>query len=173
MKAFNFTAIDFETANHQRHSVCAVGMVRVEDGRIVDTLNLTIRPPDLYFEFTHIHGITRDDVLHCQTFGQLWPRMVKFIASSQFMVAHNASFDRSVLHASCKYYSITPIDIDFKCTVQIARHVLGIRPATLSNVCRVLGIELDHHEALSDALASAKIFLNAVSCKGMSLLRCS
>ncbi len=171
MGAFNFTAIDFETANHKRHSACAVGMVRVEDGRIVDTLDLLIRPPELYFEFTRIHGITRDDVLHCQTFEQLWPNMEKFIASSQFMVAHNAPFDRSVLNASCKYYGITPMDIDFKCTVQIARHVLGIRPARLSNVCRVLGIDLDHHQALSDAVASAKIFIHALSCKGMSLLR--
>ena len=32
----NFAAIDFETANQQRTSVCSVGIVIVRDGEIVD-----------------------------------------------------------------------------------------------------------------------------------------
>lgn len=32
----NFAAIDFETANEQRTSVCSVGVVIVRDGEIVD-----------------------------------------------------------------------------------------------------------------------------------------
>ena len=33
----DFAAIDFETANSERTSVCSVGIVIVRDGRIVDT----------------------------------------------------------------------------------------------------------------------------------------
>ena len=33
----NFAAIDFETANEQRTSVCSVGIVIVREGEIVDT----------------------------------------------------------------------------------------------------------------------------------------
>lgn len=33
----NFAAIDFETANQQRTSVCSVGIVIVRDGEIVDS----------------------------------------------------------------------------------------------------------------------------------------
>ena len=33
----DFAAIDFETANGYRTSVCSVGVVIVEDGKIVDT----------------------------------------------------------------------------------------------------------------------------------------
>jgi DNA polymerase-3 subunit epsilon len=43
----------------------------------------------------------------------------------------------------------------------MARGILDIRPATLSNVCRRLRIPLDHHHALSDAEACAKIVLAA------------
>ena len=32
----NFAAIDFETANQQRTSVCSVGIVIVRDGEIAD-----------------------------------------------------------------------------------------------------------------------------------------
>lgn len=31
-----FTAIDFETANHKRESACSVGLVRVENEKVVD-----------------------------------------------------------------------------------------------------------------------------------------
>ena len=33
----DFAAIDFETANNQRSSVCSVGLVIVRDGEITDT----------------------------------------------------------------------------------------------------------------------------------------
>ncbi len=32
-----FTAIDFETANRSRNSACAAGLVRVEDGRLLQS----------------------------------------------------------------------------------------------------------------------------------------
>jgi DNA polymerase-3 subunit epsilon len=53
----NFIAIDFETANRYRNSACAISVVRVEDGKIVDTFSQLIRPPVPHFEFTYIHGI--------------------------------------------------------------------------------------------------------------------
>ena len=34
----DFAAIDFETANEQRTSVCSVGVVIVRDGEIVDII---------------------------------------------------------------------------------------------------------------------------------------
>ena len=51
-----FAAIDFETANNARDSACAVGVVIVEGGRIVDRLHALIRPPSRQFLFTPIHG---------------------------------------------------------------------------------------------------------------------
>ncbi len=58
----NFVAIDFETANHSRTSACAVGLVHVQDGKIIAEETLLIRPPQRQFVFTYIHGLTWDDV---------------------------------------------------------------------------------------------------------------
>ncbi len=158
----NFTAIDFETANHKRHSACAIGLVCVKNGKIERKKAFLIRPPEPYFRFTHIHGITWEDVKDAPTFRELWPEIKPLIASGDFIAAHNAPFDRSVLLHTCSFYDIKPPSVEFKCTVQIARKILGIRPAGLSNVCRRLGILLNHHEALSDAIACAKIVLHAL-----------
>ena len=40
----NFAAIDFETANNERTSVCSVGVVIVKDGEIVDKFYSLIHP---------------------------------------------------------------------------------------------------------------------------------
>lgn len=39
----DFAAIDFETANEQRTSVCSVGVVIVRDGEIVDASSVPNR----------------------------------------------------------------------------------------------------------------------------------
>ncbi len=157
----NFSAIDFETANYHRHSACAIGLVKVQDGEITKQHVSLIRPPERWFKFTYIHGITYRDVADAPSFKELWPEIDPFFTDIDFLVAHNASFDRSVLQKTCEYYGITPPEIKFKCTVQLSRKVLGIYPTKLPDVCRALEIDMDnHHEALSDALACARIMLH-------------
>jgi DNA polymerase III subunit epsilon len=153
----SFVAIDFETANRFSNSACAIGMVRVESGAIAATYCELIRPPYNFFEYTDVHGLTWDDVSSAKNFAELWPDICGFIAGAGNLVAHNAPFDRRVLNA-CLSHANIEIDLpDFICTVQVARQAWGIRPTTLDNVCRTLGIPLNHHEALSDATASAMI----------------
>ncbi len=155
-----FTAIDFETANHSRHSACALGLVRVCDREIVSKIRFLIRPPERVFKFSYIHGITWDHVRDMPTFAELWPIIKPMIMTSDFLVAHNASFDSSVLKKTCEYYRICVPEVQFRCTVRLARNILGIRSARLPNVCQLLGIPLNrHHDPLADALACAKIML--------------
>jgi hypothetical protein len=57
----DFAAIDFETANYERTSICSVGVVIVRNGEIAETIYRLIRPnPDRYV-FSYIHGITKAD----------------------------------------------------------------------------------------------------------------
>ena len=44
----NFAAIDFETANEQRTSVCSVGVVIVRNGEIADSYYSLIRPEPVF-----------------------------------------------------------------------------------------------------------------------------
>jgi DNA polymerase III subunit epsilon len=156
-----FVAIDFETANYSPTSACAIGLVRVEDGMILQQQHYLIRPPSQEFVFTHIHGITWQDVAKEPTFAQLWPKIRDVLHDVDFFAAHNSSFDRKVLQACCDYYQIPYLPQIFTCTVQLARRTWGIRPTNLPNVCMHLDIELEHHQALSDAHACAQIVIKA------------
>lgn len=157
----NFAAIDFETADQGADSACAVGIVRVKDGVVVSKTVTLIRPPRSLFQFTYVHGISWSDVKDKPTFAQLWPTLLPLLADADFFAAHNASFDRRVLTACCLAAGISPPPQRFLCTVQLARKAWDIRPTKLPDVCRHLGIELTHHEALSDAAACAQIVLAA------------
>lgn len=156
-----FAAIDFETADYGPDSACAVAVVRVEGNAIVDRAYSLIRPPRKLFEFTYVHGLSWRDVADAPTFRQLWPKLKKWLAGVEFLAAHNARFDQSVLSACCSQAGLSAPAHSFQCTVQLARKVWKIRPTKLPDVCRRLRIPLQHHQAESDAEACAKIIIAA------------
>ncbi len=156
-----FTAIDFETANRYRNSACAVGLVRVQGGRVTRRAEYLIRPPFSLFEFTYIHGLTWAAVARSPSFAQLWPKIAPFFVGVDFVAAHNASFDQSVLGACCRWHGIPEPRVPFRCSLRLARATWGLPRNTLQHVADYLDIELDHHRAGSDAEACAKIVLTA------------
>lgn len=158
-----FVAIDFETADRGRDSACAIGLVRVEENKIAQRFYALIRPPRSQFEFSYIHGIHWHDVMDKPNFGEVWPLIEEKLVGADFLVAHNASFDRGVLNACCEAHQITPPNQPFVCTVKLARKTWQLFPTKLNNVCEFLDIELDHHHALSDAEACARIAIAAYS----------
>ncbi len=159
----DFVAIDFETTTYRADSACSVGLVKIAGGRIVETAVHLIRPPTREFRFTFIHGLTWKHVAEADDFGTLWPKISVLLDGATFLAAHNASFDRNVLNACCAAYGLSAPALPFRCTVQLARRTWAIYPTKLPDVCRELGIALNHHEALSDALACAAIVLAAAT----------
>lgn len=163
----SFVAIDFETADFGRDSACAVGAVRVEKGSIVRREARFIRPPRRDFVFTYIHGIAWEDVADARPFAEVWTELRDIVDGVDFLAAHNAPFDRSVLQACCLSARINPPPLPFECTVRHARRRWGIRPTTLPDVCRALDIRLArHHDALEDAEACARIMIAALVAAG-------
>lgn len=154
-----FVAIDFETADPKRDSACAVGIVVVDQGRMVARDYRLIRPPRRKFNpfCIKVHGIRWEDVCEEPSFGDIWPEIEPLFAGADFLVAHNASFDRSVLHTCCRESGwLAPVQ-PFLCTVQLSRKTWELASNKLPSVCAHLGIDLDHHHAASDAEACARI----------------
>jgi DNA polymerase-3 subunit epsilon len=156
-----FVAIDFETADYQPDSACAVALVRVEGSRIVHRAHYLIRPTRENFVFSYLHGITWEMVAREPSFGELWPELKTLLADVKFLSAHNAPFDRGVLKACCGVYGLKLPRIPFLCTVKLARQTWKLYPTKLPDVCSFLGIPLDHHNAASDAEACARIVIAA------------
>jgi DNA polymerase-3 subunit epsilon len=94
----DWVAIDFETATGRRASACAVGLVYVSRGRTIGMESFLIQPPgNVYSGFNiSIHGIHPSMTQDSPTFDELWPALENRI-DGRPVVAHNASFDMSVL----------------------------------------------------------------------------
>ena len=161
VKRRTFVALDFETANNQRDSACAVAVVRVESGTITQRVERLIRPPPGPFLHTHIHKLSWVDVLHAPNFGEVWRGLEHLLDGAEFIAAHSSGFERSVLRACCGTHFLQPPVIPYTNTVVVARQAWGLRPTKLNDVCAHLGIPLIHHNALSDAEACARIVLAA------------
>lgn len=161
-------AIDFETANESRASACAIGLAWIDDGRVSAVEEVLIRPPELRFSSwnTAIHGIRAEDVTDAPTFGGYWPRAADRL-EGRLILAHNASFDISVLRRALEIADLEPPECSFLCTVALARRVWPDLPRhRLNDVSAFLGLDLDHHRAGSDAAACAEIFLAALAATG-------
>lgn len=93
----DFVAIDFETANRERTSICSVGLVRVENGDIREKIYRLIRPyPDYYSSWnTRIHGLTYRDTAHAAPFPEVWADISPELAGLP-LVAHNSPSMKAV-----------------------------------------------------------------------------
>ncbi len=159
----NFVAIDFETANSDRSSICSAGFALVRDGALVETKYWLIRPSELRFHPINvsIHGITEKDVHDKPTFAELWDEMKPYIKDN-IVLAHNASFDMGCLREVLTKYSLEYPHIDYSCTRNIAKKAFpGLTSYSLSSVSEHLCIDLVHHHAEFDAVACANIAIKA------------
>lgn len=156
----NFAAIDFETANEQRSSVCSVGVVIVKDWEVVDHYYSLIRPEPEYYTYwnTRVHGLTMADTERAPIFPTVWQEIAPRIEGLP-LVAHNCRFDEGCLKAVFRTYSMDYPDYDFYCTLQASRRVIkGLPNYQLQTVAAHCGYELEkHHHALADAEACAWI----------------
>ncbi|HTO15706.1 MAG TPA: 3'-5' exonuclease [Edaphocola sp.] len=155
MKDLNsFTAIDFETACGEYNSICQIGLVRVEQGKIVHTINQLVKPPNNYYHWgnVRVHGIKKMDTINQPTFDKLWHLIEPFI-TNDLVVAHNASFDVNCLKKTLAYYEMPIPPFSQACTYKIYK-------SGLKKLSEKYQIELNHHDALSDAMACAQLYLN-------------
>lgn len=161
----NFVAIDVETANAERTSICAIGAVKVVDGNIVDRFYELVKPePEYYFRhFTlNIHGIGKEDTENARTFDKVWKDVAEMAGGFPF-VAHNKRFDEACIRAAHRAYGMDYPDYQFYCTLITAKKAIPrchLSSYSLPFVCEFLGIPFyNHHNALADAEACAKIAL--------------
>lgn len=156
----NFVAIDFETANASRDSACALGVVMVREGKIMDRRYSLIKPKGEFQKFcTYIHGITEEDVVHAPEFSDIYPAVFSML-NDQIVIAHNASFDIAVLKASCESRHLPFPNIESFCTVDMARKAWPDLPKHKLNVlCEEFGLPLNHHNAIEDATACSLLLL--------------
>lgn len=167
-----FTCIDFETALPSRNSACQLGIAVVENNEIIETKSWLIKP-NCYPEFGYfnmaVHGITPEDVSESPELPEIWCDIKPYL-ENRFLIAHNASFDMSVLRNTLDYYNIPYPNSKYCCTYHISKSVLeGLPSYDLKTLCHYHDIKLvNHHSAEFDARATAELSILIFNKLGIS-----
>lgn len=156
----DFAAIDFETANECRSSVCSVGVVIVKDGNIVDKYYSLIHPEPEYYQWfcQDVHGLSEEDTDSAPVFPYVWEEIAPKIDGLP-LVAHNSPFDESCLREVFKVYQMDYPDYQFLDTLEASRRLQpDLENHQLQTAAAACGYDLtNHHHALADAEACAYI----------------
>lgn len=151
----DFIAIDVETAQGKRWSICQIGLTIVEGGEVKQTITRLIQPPENKYlpGNIHVHGITSDKTVDMPNFPVIWEKIYPIIENKK-LVAHNAKFDQNCLEQTLGFYDLPVPDFDFDCTLNLSGY-------KLDDACLHYNIDLNnHHDAGCDAEACAQLYLN-------------
>jgi DNA polymerase-3 subunit epsilon len=129
-----------------------------------------IRPKDNYFDFfnTQSHGIDESMVANKPEFDEVYNQL-RADFEAYPIIAHNASFDISVLRKTLDLYNMEYPETYYSCTYQMSKDSLqGLYSFRLDAICNHFGIELNnHHRALADAEACVEIAIRLFQEKGV------
>lgn len=168
-----WVALDFETATAERDSACALAVVVIEDGVVIGRDSWLIRPPRNRYDERNvrIHGITPEETEDAPSFGELYEQIRPYLEGCH-VIAHSAPFDVSVLRASLARHRLPTPDVRYVCSCQMARRAYPHLPNhRLPTLCAHCGIDLDHHDAASDAHACARVTLACRDAVGAATVR--
>lgn len=170
MNGLNFVALDVETANTRRGSICAIGIAVVEEGRIAQTHSWLCQPPEMISHFepfnVALHGISAERVANEPPF-HLRISQTLAIIGDRPVIAHNAAFDMGAVREACDADELIWPTVRYGCTLVWARRELDLISYRLPMVANKLGIPLQrHHDASKDAEACAQILLTLAYRRG-------
>jgi DNA polymerase-3 subunit epsilon len=172
-RATPIVGIDVETACPRHGAVCSIGVSLVLRGAVLRERHWYLDPGTEFDpRFISIHGITPRDVRGAPRLRGAWTEIEAFIAAAvastgeallfadladapePLFVAHNAQFDRLQIERAIG----RPLPFRLACTVAMSRRSYPkLARHNLASVASHLRIALTHHDALSDARASALI----------------
>ncbi len=164
-------AIDVETANPDMASICQIGLARFENGMMLDEWKSYVDPED-YFDGINvsIHGIDETTVEGAPTFPELSETLLSYLAGT--VVVCHTHFDRVAMRRAHQRYNILAPECTWLDSAMVSRRTwteCARKGYGLYNVCRMLGYEFKHHDALEDAKAAAYIFLAASKETGLNI----
>lgn len=159
-----FNAVDVETANSDRSTICQIGIAHVIDGQIDDRWSTLVDPEDEFDDFNiNIHGITPEQAQNAPTLPEVREELRKRLRG-QVLVSHT-SFDRSAFETAMDKYGLDQLQVYWLDSAKVVRRAwpekFGQRGYRLKNVAHFIGYEFKHHDALEDAVAAAEITLAA------------
>lgn len=151
-----YVVLDVEKANHQHDSICQIGLVVIENHKVVQEYLTYVNPKQGFLSIhTSIHGIVSTDVEHSPTMEELKPELLNIFSNA--VVCSYGSSDKFAIGSFIDVSMIKWIDI-YK-MVRNSLPELRESGFSLKKVCSSLGLgtQSDLHNALEDAILAGRV----------------
>ncbi len=167
----DFVAIDVETANADLASVCQIGIVSFENGRVAETWESLVNPED-DFDLMNvaIHGIDKYTVRDAPTFPEIFQAVSGRLGGT--VTACHTPFDRVAMSRVAEKYRLQQLACTWLDTARVVRRCwdeCSQRGYGLEPVAEMLGISFVPHCAHEDARAAGEILVQAMEKTGMTV----
>jgi DNA polymerase III epsilon subunit-like protein len=160
---FRFFALDVETANNDRGSICQIGVACVRPDNSIETWVTYVDPQVERWVFTYLHGISARTVQGAPTFAEVLPILRDALNGAT--VYQHSGFDRSAVAAACGNCGLLVPQWEWRDSVHVARvawpELRGNAGHGLASLKQHLGLIFEHHDAGEDARAAAEVVLRA------------
>lgn len=172
LKNKTFVVLDLETTglnssplSGNMDRIIEIGAFKIEDGRICESFSTFVNPQvKLSDEIIRLTGITEDMVAGAPTYEEVMPDFYKFCSGS-ILVGHNIEgFDFKFVEYYCARLGYI-LDRKMIDTIPLAQELLFLSNYKLNTVADKFNIVFNHHRAIDDALATAKIFIELIKIK--------
>lgn len=160
----DFVAIDVETGNRQRVSVCSLGYAKVIDGQIVETKGYIIKPIGGHEPFqTNFHKLTDEHTHDKPYFNELFPE-IKWLFD--YPIVSHGMIDKQALNALSNYFDLN-LKFSYTDSAALAKEKLpNLKNHELKRVAKHFQLPpFKHHDAEEDAITCAKIYLKLQNCE--------
>ncbi len=172
LKGLTFVVFDLETTglnssptSGNMDRIIEIGAYKIENGEITQSFSTFVNPAKrLPEEIIKITGITEEMVADAPVYEEAMPDFYKFCAGS-VLVGHNiAGFDFKFVDYYCSRLGYI-FDRKIIDTLHLSQELLYLPNYKLNTVADKFNITFNHHRAVDDALATAKIFIELIKMK--------
>lgn len=156
-----FVAIDGETANNARHSICQIGVVLFEQGKEVAAEKVFVDPRQEFGDLQiRIHGIRPHHVAGQPCFSERYAWLSRWI-NGHHVVSHTA-FDRLAIGQACRLHGVAELNCRLHDSCETARAAWPELPNhKLGSLAEACGVDYQAHDALADARVAGQLFYHA------------
>ena len=160
----NYVIVDLETTGLSplKNEIIEIGAIKVENGEIVDTMDIFIKPKTPVSKFiTRLTGITNEML---EDGFDIQDGMSKFVEFSKgyTLMAHNARFDMSFLNSSMNNCFNQNLENECLDTLKISKELVkGLSSYKLESLANYFNVDYTGaHRAIKDCEITFDVYNN-------------
>lgn len=158
MRMLDANVADTESCGGRKEDeIISLGICKVTNG---EPLFYSLIRPSSKVKFnyfaTKVHGIKEKDLWDAPQIGEVWETVTPLLAE-KIVIAYAKSADERMIRQTTDNHGLVLPEITWACAMQWYKLYTGQKNVTLTKACQQMNVKAGGHNALEDAIATARV----------------